>query len=92
MRAGQPVCFYDNDFLRGNHAPCNIAAVHRFSKSALFDMPNLTATGLRQNCAMLSATAISKTEKGSADKPVHAHLRHFNLINNYVNKILIMYF
>ena len=28
--------------------PCNSVAVHRFSKSALFDIPNLTASGLRQ--------------------------------------------
>ena len=26
------------------------------------------------------------------DKPAHAHLRRFNMINNYVNIIVIMYF
>ena len=31
-------------------------------------------------------------EKGSANKPEHLHLRRFNIINNYVGIIVIMYF
>ena len=41
---------------------------------------------------MLSATAIANKKKGSADKPAHAHLRPFNIINNDVDIVVIMYF
>ena len=44
---------------------------------------------------MLSAAAIAtkkKKKKGSADKPANTHLCCFNLIYNYVNIIVIMYF
>ena len=33
-----------------------------------------------------------KKKKGSADKPAHAHLRRFNIDDNYVNITVIMYF
>ena len=41
---------------------------------------------------MPSTTAIATKMKGSADKPAHAHLRCFSIINNYANIIVIMYF
>jgi len=42
------------------------------------------------NCEMPSAIAIATKKKRSTDKPVHAHLRRFNLIINYVHIIVIM--
>ena len=42
---------------------------------------------------MLTATRVlQKGGKGSVDKPAHAHLRPFKIINNSVNIIVIMYF
>ena len=36
---------------------------------------------------MPSATAIATRKREVLDKPAHVHLRHFNIINNYVNII-----
>ena len=41
--------------------------------------------------SMPSATVIATNKKRSVDKPAHAHLRRFNVINNYVNIIVNMY-
>ena len=41
---------------------------------------------------LLTSKPHKEKEKGSANKPAHAHSRHFNIINNYVGIIVIMYF
>ena len=39
-----------------------------------------------------SGIATKKKKKKSADKPAHAHLRRFNITNNLLDIIVIMYF